>query len=98
MAQDDKNQALSCPSILRISQTASGIHGVKNASIALKNVVRIAGFRLDPGVTLYLIRVGGTEGLLRSPYHLLFVLIKNIGFSFTFNHGLIDNHLGDVIQ
>ena len=86
------------PPTLHISQTVFGIHRAKNASTALKNVVRIAGFRPVPGFTLCVIRVDSTGGLLSSPYHLLFVLIKNIGFSFTFNHGLIDNHFGDINQ
>ena len=87
------------PLSLRAGKTACGIHNAKNASAALKIVVEGARFQTefrthapgDPGRQY-------RGGLFRSPYHLLLVLIKNIGFSFTFNHGLIDNHLGDVIQ
>ncbi len=39
-----------------------------------------------------------THKLLAGPHYLLGVLIQNIRFSFAFNHRLIDNDLGYVIQ
>ena len=36
--------------------------------------------------------------LLAAANDLLGVFVKNEGLSFTFNHGLVDNDLGDVIQ